>query len=62
MKNSEERLALSNKAFEKIEAKFSISKIAQQLDEIYNNVLNPPIKNAIAFENVLGYTVFSDSL
>jgi N-acetylglucosaminyldiphosphoundecaprenol N-acetyl-beta-D-mannosaminyltransferase len=62
MKNSEERLALSNRAFEKIEAKFSISKIAQQLDEIYNNVLNPPIKNAIAFENVLGYTVFSDSL
>jgi hypothetical protein len=62
MKNSEARLALSNKAFEKIEAQFSITKIAQQLDDLYTNVLNPPINNAIAFENVLGYSVFSDSL
>ena len=62
MKNSEMRLALSNSAFEKIEAKFSISKIAQQLDELYFNVLNPTIDDNISFEKVLGYTVFSDSL
>jgi exopolysaccharide biosynthesis WecB/TagA/CpsF family protein len=62
MNSKTERLALCNKAYEKIESEFSIEKIATQLDEIYTKVLNPPVNKEIAFEKVLGYTVFSDSL